>query len=131
MQPKLIWANLISENLERTKAFYSALSFKVDESHSDELISLSYGANNFVINFFVRSKLEKDFLGTAADANRHNEIIFSLSAESKEEVDQWHDQVIRAGGTIISKPSPYDQGYTFVYADPDGHRFNVLYWPGM
>ena len=60
-----------------------------------------------------------------------NEILFSLSANSKEEVEQWVEKVRSANGTLFSEPQNFEQGYTFGFADPDNHKFNVLYWPGM
>lgn len=132
MNSKSIWANLVSDNMDRTRKFYSALGFKSnDDSNSDEMTSFSFGQHNFVINFFGKSRLENDFLGKAADTQKQNEIIFSLSAGNRAEVDQWHEKVVSAGGNVIAKPYDYDRGYTFVFADPDGHKFNVLYWPGM
>jgi len=130
MELKMIWANLVSENIEKTNAFYTALGFKANgNNNSNESTSFSFGENNFIINFFKKSRLENDFLGVAADTQKQNEIIFSLSAANREEVEKWHEKVIHAGAKIISKPHNYDEGYTFVFADPDGHKFNVLFWP--
>jgi predicted lactoylglutathione lyase len=54
--------------------------------------------------------------------------VFTLSAESKEQVNNWAKEVERAGGKIISKPEEFGKGYYgFVFADPDGHKFNVFY----
>lgn len=132
MKPKMIWANLVSENLDKTYAFYNALGFKANGYNStNEIVSFSFGEHNFVINFFKKSRLENDFLGIVADTQKQNEIIFSLSAEDREEVDKWHEKVKLTGGKIISEPKNYDEGYTFVFADPDGHKYNVLYWPNM
>jgi len=50
---------------------------------------------------------------------------------SREEVDLWYDKVKEIGGTIFSEPENFQEGYTFGFADPDGHKFNFLYWPGM
>jgi predicted lactoylglutathione lyase len=36
--------------------------------------------------------------------------------------------VQQAGGTIVSKPESFGKGYYgFVFADPDGHKYNVFY----
>jgi uncharacterized protein len=57
-----------------------------------------------------------------------NEIIFTLSADSKDDVHRWEKAVQQAGGTIVSKPEEFGKGYYgFVFADPDGHRFNVFH----
>lgn len=126
----MIWANLASADLERTTKFYTALEFE-SNGGSKELVSFFYGKSKFVINFFTTERLEDFAKSKMADLEQQNEIIFSLSAGSKEEVDQWHEKVKKAGGKIFLEPQNYEQGYTFGFADPDGHKFNFLYWPGM
>jgi len=54
--------------------------------------------------------------------------LFTLSAESKAQVDNWAREVESAGGKIISSPEEFGEGYYgFVFVDPDGHRFNIFY----
>jgi len=66
--------------------------------------------------------------GKIANTKNVNEIIFMLSAESKEQVDEWAKEVEKAGGKNISEPEEFGEGYYgFVFADPDGHKFNVFY----
>lgn len=132
MKTKQIWANLPISNLERTTKFYEELGFISNNSvKSDQLISFSFGENNFIINFFLKDILENNTKMKFSDLKTGNEIIFSLSAGSKEEVDEWMKAVEQAGGSITAKPYTIEEGYTFGFSDPDGHAFNVLYWPGM
>jgi hypothetical protein len=132
MKTKQIWANLATSNLERTTKFYTELGFKANNSNgSRELTSISFGENNFIINFFLKDILQSNTHSAIADLKNGNEIIFSLSAQSKEEVNKWVEMVKKAGGKITVEPYEIMQGYTFVFSDPDGHKFNVLYWPGM
>lgn len=129
MEAKQIWANVAVKDLERTTLFYTRLGFKPN-GRSAALTSFRFGENGFILHFFLKEQLEK-FVPQLADQSSGNEIIFSLSAESAEEVDQWATSVRQAGGTILREPAPYEQGYTFIFSDPDGHTYNVLYWPGM
>lgn len=129
MEPKFIWANLVSNDLERTTKFYSALGFEPN-GKIDEGTSFFFGQNKFVINFFTEQRLKKDVNGNIGNP-KEKEVIFSLSAASKEEVNDWVEKVKSAGGTIFAAPQDYEKGYTFGFADPDGHKFNILYWPGM
>ena len=63
-----------------------------------------------------------------ADPKQGNEVVFTLSAESKEEVDHWEKEVEKAGGTLVSRAEAFGEGYYgFVFQDPDGHKFNVFY----
>jgi uncharacterized protein len=66
--------------------------------------------------------------GEITDSENSNEVIFTLSAESKAQVDNWAKEVKKAGGKIISKPEEFGEGYYgSVFADPDVHKFNVFY----
>lgn len=122
-----IWANLGVEDLERTTNFYTQIGFKPN-GKSKELTSFRVGENGFVIHFFLKEILTSAIKGELADLKHGNEIIFTLSANSKEEVNSWENKVKNAGGTIISRPEEFGQGYYgFVFADPDGHKFNVFY----
>ena len=132
MEPTLIWANYASSDLERTNKFYTALGFKPNGKYkAAESTSFMFGKNNFIINFFTEDRLKEDVNGNLSIPKGGNEIIFSLSAKSKEEVDSWVEKVKMAGGVIFSNPQNYQEGYTLGFADPDGHKFNILYWPGM
>ncbi|MCW3105150.1 MAG: glyoxalase [Bacteroidetes bacterium] len=134
MKAKQIWANLATGDLERTTKFYAALGFKENNSGgspSRELTSFSFGENGLIVNFFLKEILRSNTQSEIADLKKGNEIIFSLSAGSREEIHEWVEVVKEAGGKIAVEPYEIGKGYTFVFADPDGHKFNVLYWPGM
>lgn len=126
----MIWANLAVTDLERTQKFYTELGFKPNNPHSsNELVSFFFGENEFVIHFFLKNIIERN-LNTMnfGDPQSSNEIIFTLSAESKEQVNSWANEVKNAGGTIVSEPESFGENYYgFVFADPDGHKFNVFF----
>jgi len=129
MKPKKIWANLAVANLERTQKFYEVLGFKPNNPHtSNDLVSFFFGENDFIIHFFLKNILESNVKDVNfGDSQLSNEIIFTLSAESKEQADHWASEVENAGGTIVSKPTSFGSNYYgFVFADPDGHKFNVF-----
>lgn len=127
MNPKKIWANFGVQDLERTTNFYKQLGFKHNGA-SDQLTSFFFGEEKFIIHFFLKEILEPGMKGQIIDTNAGNEIIFTLSAGSKEEVNAWEKEIRQAGGTIVSNPEEFGEGYYgFVFADPDGHRFNVFY----
>ena len=84
--------------------------------------------DNFIIHFFLKEVLKTNTSLDLVDPAKENEIIFTLSAEIKEDVDKWAKEVEPAGGKLISKPEVFGKGYYgFVFADPDGHKFNVFY----
>lgn len=131
MNPKMIWSNLAVSDLERTTKFYTELGFKPN-GKSNELTSFLIGKNDFVMHFFLKDILKTIIKGEITDSQTSNEVIFTLSAESKDQVDNWAKEVESAGGKIISEPEEFGKGYYgFVFADPDGHKFNVFYMKGL
>jgi len=130
MKPKKIWANLGVSDLDRTTKFYNALGFKPNGKYSvtKELTSFLVADDDFVLHFFLKAVLETNMKVKITDTKNAIEVMFTLSAESKDQVDQWAKEVEQAGGKIISRPEEFGEGYYgFVFADPDGHTFNVFY----
>jgi predicted lactoylglutathione lyase len=61
------------------------------------------------------------------DTAQSTEVLLSVDAESKEEVDEMARKVAGAGGVIFGEPGGEDWMYGFGFSDLDGHRWNVLY----
>ena len=133
MKPKMIWANLAVTDLARTAKFYTELGFKPNGANgSNELVSFSFGEADFVINFFLNDVLKANLKIELADPHQAAEVVFTLSANGSEQVDKWALEVEKAGGELLSRPSAFGEGYYgFLFADPDGHRFNVFYMDGL
>lgn len=134
MNPKNIWANLGVENIKRTQDFYLSLGFQLNGNPAEDLVSFLFGNNDFVIHFFEKEKLKTSIEGELSDLNQGNEVMFSLSAETKDEFDHWINEIKKAGGRILfdsnkNRKEFYDRNgfYVCVFTDPDGHRFNLLY----
>jgi len=134
MKTKQIWANLGVENIERTKKFYHSLGFDLNGNPTDDLVSFFFGSDNFVIHFFKKEKLQESLEGEVTDLSKGNEVMFSLSANTKLEYDKWVDLIKKASGKIHfdsnnDRKEVYDENGFFVcvFADPDGHKFNLLY----
>ena len=71
----------------------------------------------------------KNFTGNKiTDSNQSTEVLFSIDAETREEVDEMVEKVVKAGGTIYAEAGDNDNWmYGCGFADLDGHRWNVLY----
>lgn len=117
------------KDIKRTAEFYTRLGFKPNKPPhiTPELTSFLFGADDFVIHFFKEEKMKSSMNDKVADLKNGNEVMFSLSAGSKEEVDNWAKKAKEAGGTIFKEAAKHEDGYYYcVFADPDGHKFNML-----
>jgi uncharacterized protein len=126
MKAKKIWANFSVKDARRTRQFYTELGLTPNEPNSDpRLASFLFGDNEFVIHFFEQGSQIDEYL-TSGLINT-GEIMFTLSAETEAEVNEWAEKVKNAGGTIFHKVGRDETNhYGFAFADPDGHKFNVL-----
>lgn len=62
------------------------------------------------------------------DTEKSCEVLFSIDASSKEEVDEIARKAVAAGGKTNHKPSEMKGSmYGCVFSDLDGHKWNVLY----
>jgi hypothetical protein len=125
MKAKKIWANFSVKDAKRTNQFYTQLGFTPNKPYNGStLASFLFGDDDFVIHFFQQGSQIDEYLPPGV---KGSEIIFTLSAESEAEVKEWLDKVKEAGGTIVHEMGRDETDhYGFAFADPDGHKFNVL-----
>ncbi|WP_295902351.1 VOC family protein [uncultured Bdellovibrio sp.] len=124
------WVNLPSKDLERTRKFFTDIGFNMDKVHSNaQMVSMDLGNKKVVVNVFPENMF-REFIGgqQVTDAKQSNEVLFSLGANSPEEVDAWAEKAVKAGATLYAKPG-YKDGWMYGcgFVDPDGHRWNLLF----
>lgn len=125
-----IWINLPVKDLEKSKTFFAALGVRFEEkySHKDQSVALVIGDKNVVVMLFQDTILQQFAQHPIADTQQGTEVMFSISAETRGEVDEWARKVEAAGGNLFAKPTEI-QGWMYgcAFADLDGHRWNILY----
>lgn len=120
-----IWINLPVKDVARSTAFFNAIGLSAS-SFGNERAKLDIGQTTILL--FPDATFEKFTGATITDTSRSAEVIFSISANSREEVDAFIQKVEFAGGSIFGKPSETDGWmYGAGFADLDGHRWNLLY----
>ena len=130
MNAEKIWANFSVKDAKHTRQFYTQLGFTPNNPNNDpKLASFLFGDDDFVIHFFEQGSRIDEYLPSGSETS---EIIFTLSAETEAEVNEFADKVKEAGGKIFQKVRRDENNYYgFAFADPDGHKFNVLLMDNM
>lgn len=125
---KEIWINLPVKDPNKSKEFFTKLGFSFNSHHSsDDSVSFFIGDKNVVLMLFAESSF-KNFTGSnIADTKQVAEVLFSIDAASKEEVNEMAKKAKEAGGTVFGEPGGEGWMYGCGFADLDGHRWNVLY----
>lgn len=129
MKAKMIWANLSVKDVKRTSEFYTQLGFTPSNFSDPKLASFLFGDNDFVIHFFEEGTKIDEYVTAGWNPN---EIIFTLSAETEAEVNEFAEKVTQAWGNIFKKVErDKNNYYGFAFSDPDGHKFNVILMDNM
>jgi predicted lactoylglutathione lyase len=63
-----------------------------------------------------------------SETNKGTEVLFSLGANSRDQVDDIANRAKLAGGTAFAEPKE-SNGFMYGcgFCDPDGHRWNALF----
>lgn len=122
-----IFVNLPTTDLDRSKAFYEGLGWRIEPNFTDENAACVVIAENIYLMVLTR-----DFFATftdkpIVDPSTAAQVQVALSRDSREDVDSLVTKALASGG---AEPRPA-QDYGFMYSrdfeDPDGNSFGVLY----
>jgi predicted lactoylglutathione lyase len=126
---KQIWLNLPVKNVAKAKDFFWKIGFSFNQQHDTPTSTcMLVGDGHFVVMLFEETLFESFSQNKITDTRSSSEILISIDAESKEEVDELIEKVKTAGGNVFAPPAE-SQGWMYgaAFADLDGHRWNVLY----
>ncbi|NMD55112.1 MULTISPECIES: VOC family protein [Tsukamurella] len=122
---KMIFVNLPIADVQRSRDFFTAVGYTINENFSDEnAVAVELGEN------IAAMLLKTDFFGTFHEATTAapgvKETLIALSAESREEVDEIVNRAVAAGGT---EGRSEDHGFMYgrAFDDPDGHGWEIMW----
>ena len=123
------WLNLASSDLKKSKEFYSKIGFTMNEAHAaPHMVSMFVGSKKIILNLFSEAMIKGFAQHPVCDTKQSTEILFSLGANSRAEVDALAKKVVDAGGIVFGGPGEKDGWmYGCGFSDLDGHRWSVLY----
>ena len=125
---KQVIFNLAVKDLDKSKAFFSALGFGFKPEFSSEhaaymvIVDDSIHAMLMTETFF-QSLIDKPL----AQAREANEVIICLSCESRDEVDSLIAKAVAAGGRTPHPPEDHGFMYDQGFEDLDGHLWNLVW----
>jgi len=127
---KSLWINLPVNDVNQSKDFFTKIGFTPNTQYGSNEDSASFlvGDSKLVIMLFKKS-LYESFAGAAVPKPITGaEVLFSIDAESPEEVDELAKKVIDAGGQLYGEPG-YKDGWMYGcgFIDLDGQRWSILY----
>ncbi len=126
--PTKIFINLPVKDLKKSIAFFKALGFSFNPTFTDEKAACLIISEGTIYAMLLTEPFFKTFTKKEiADATKTTEVMLAIDAESKEKVNEYIDNAVRAGGSIYMEPQDHGWMYQHSFADPDGHQWEVLY----
>jgi len=127
---KELWINLPVKDVNKAREFFITLGFTLNPHYGNSAESASFfvGSKNIVVMLFAEPAFKNFTRHAVADTKQATEVLLSIDAESRVEVDELAQKAAKAGGAVFSEPAEH-QGWMYGcgFADLDGHRWNVLY----
>jgi uncharacterized protein len=124
---KQIYVNLAVDNLERSKAFFSAIGFSFEPRFTNDQAACLILGENLYAMLLVKA-LFKSFTHKAlCHPKESTEVLVGLSCESRGEVDALVARALAAGGTAPRAPQDYGFMYGHGFEDIDGHVWELIY----
>ena len=125
-----IWFNLPVKDLARSVMFFTEIGFarNAGPGNSEHSASFTIGESKVVLMLFANDVFSGFTNNALSNTSAGTEVLFSLGADSREQVDDIANRARSAGGTVFGEPQ---ESHGFMYGcgfcDPDGHRWNVLF----
>ena len=127
---KEFWINLPVKDINKSKEFFTKLEFSFNPQYGNTNNSacLLIGQKNSVVMLFDEPTFKSFTNNELANTKQATEVLLSIDAESKEEVDEMAKKAVAAGGKSNHTPKEM-QGWMYgcIFTDLDGHNWNVLY----
>jgi len=118
---QMIFVNLPIGDLGRSRAFYEALGFGINEKFSDETAACVVMSDTIFVMLLTHPKYAQFTAKPITDETKSSSHLLALSQADRGAVDAFAAAALKAGG---SEPRPVqDLGFMYsrAIADPDGH----------
>lgn len=126
-QSKNIFINLPVKDLNKSTNFFKELGFEFNPQFSDENTASMIISDNIFVLIMVEERFKEFTKKEIADTTTSAEAIFCLSAESREQVNEFVNKALAAGGKSYSEPQDHGFMYGWGFQDLDGHIWEIVY----
>lgn len=110
-------------DVPRARAFYEELGWRVTFSDGDIVM---FQAGSMIVSLWGRDKLAEDS-GISEDRGGWGGFTLGYAVDGSAAVDRLCAEASSAGATMTRAPVDKPFGYSGVFADPDGHTWEVAF----
>ena len=122
-----IFINLAVKDLQKAMGFYTALGFTNNPQFSDDTAKCMVWSENIFVMLLTHEKFLTFTSKPIADTKSNVAGLFSLSADSIDEVNSIMEKGLKAGGIEPSEMRDYGFMVQRTIEDFDGHTWEVFF----
>jgi len=123
---KQVYLNVPVADLPRSIAFFRALGYSQNPLFTGDAAACFVINETTFVMLLPHSRFGELTPKAICDTKKAVEVLFCLSCESREEVDDLVAKAVAAGGTA-DKAEDFGFMYTHGFADLDGHQWGLAY----
>lgn len=124
---KQIFINLAVSDLQKSMNFYTALGFTNNPQFSDDSGKCMVWSEHIFVMIMTHEKFASFATKPIADTRAGLAALFSLSADSLDEVNTFMAHGLNAGGTEPHEMRDYGFMQQRTIEDPDGYTWEVFF----
>jgi hypothetical protein len=124
---KQIFLNIPVADVPKSKAFYQALGYSLNPQFTGDEAACVVISETIFVMLGTHAKFREFTPQAVCDTSQAVEVLFNLSCESRQEVDDLVAKALAAGGTTYDKAEDFGFMYTHSFLDPDGHGWGLFH----
>ncbi len=125
--PTQIFVNLPVKNVERSRAFFSALGYSFNPQFSNDSALCMVVSDTIYVMLLSEAFFQGFTAKPIADATKSTEVLVCLSCDGRAAVDALVAKALAAGGTAPRPAQDHGFMYSHGFEDPDGHIWELVW----
>ena len=125
--PRMIFISLPVTNIPRSRKFYEALGFTINEKFSDETTACIVVSETIYFMILTHERFQGFSPKLLILPSTGTMSLIALSCESRAEVDALTEAALKAGGKEVHDPEDLGFMYSRAFEDPDGNGFGPMW----
>lgn len=127
LKNRKLFVNIPVNDLQRSINFFEQLDFVFNKQFTDASATCMLVGNDSYFMLLVRDRFQGFAKRPVGDASKETNVLFAISTDSREEVDDLYTKALAAGGTKVGDAQDHGFMYMQSFYDLDGNHFEVFW----
>jgi uncharacterized protein len=126
-RPRKLFVNIPVRDLQRSIDFFEALDFTFNKQFTDATATCMLVGEDAYFMLLTPDKFKNFSRRPVGDARKETNALFTISVNSRDEVDAIVKKALAAGGSRAAEPQDHGFMYGWSFYDLDGHHWEVFW----